>query len=123
MNKILKMLRGGMQSHLIVADMRGIVIPAKTTVDIDMTTGYNKILLKSIEVSCRKNQDLRVEFFEERLRENSRYNSGNVTQEAYDVLDLPFVDQDGQQQMYLRITNLGSVEAEFDVEIRGLELK
>lgn len=123
MNKIIQLLRDGMMQKLIIARGDSPVIPAGATVDFDIDIQVNKLLLKSIEIRSDKNQDFRVEFFEDINRNNSRYNSGKVTLECYDVLDLPFWDERNVHKMYLRITNLGVSESTYHAEVRGLELK
>lgn len=123
MNKIVQLLRDGTMQRLIIKQGASAEIPAGGSFDLDLPIDLNKILLKSIEVTCSKNTEFRVEFFEEPTRTNSRYSSDIVKQEAYDVLDLPYVDKQETETMYFRIHNTSQYAASFTVEVRGLELK
>lgn len=123
MNKIIQLLREGLQSRLIVGNAVTGVVLAGTSVDINVPIEVDQILLKSIEVTANKNVEFRVEFFEESTHTNSRYNSGNVTLENYDVLDLPYRDKESQQVMYFRVHNTDTVDAEYTIEVRGIQLK
>jgi hypothetical protein len=123
MNKIIQLLRDGTQGKLNIGNATTSSVDGGSSVAIEVPIHTNKLLLKSIEVTANKNIDFRVEFFEESTHQNSRYNSGNVAQEVYDVLDLPYVDQEERQMMYFLIHNLSDVEATFTIEVRGIELK
>lgn len=124
MNRIIEALREGMKSKLIVgaADTPS-PIPAKESLMIPVDITTSRLLLKSVEVTCSKNSDFRVEFFEESTLLNSRYNSGIVSQENYDVLDLPYVDKEGTTNMYFVIHNESDFEASYHIEVRGLAMK
>lgn len=123
MNKIIEILRSGFQGKLTIGNATTNSVAAKGSLDCVVPIKTDKLLLKSVEVTANKNIEFRVEFFENTARENSRYNSGNVTQEAYDVLDLPYVDLESQGSMYFTIHNLSDVDASFTIEVRGIELK
>lgn len=124
MNRIIEAIREGMKSKLIVgtADTQ-VPIPARSDLMIPVSIGVNKLLLKSIEVTCSKNTEFRVEFFESLTSTNSRYNSGSVVQESYDVLDLPYVDQDESGSMYFIVHNDSDYEADYHIEVRGIAMK
>lgn len=123
MNKIIQALRQGMQQKLIIGNASSPVIPIGESLYVAVNIGIDKILLKSVEVTCNKNTEFRVEFFEEQAMTNSRYNSGNVTQENYDVLDLPYIDKDETQVMHFLIHNLSNFETEYTLEVRGISMK
>lgn len=124
MNKIIEALRKGMVQKLIIgqaASQGEIMAGMSRLIPVDIHT--NKLLLKSVEVTCSKGIEFRVEFFEEANMSNSRYNSGIVSRENYDVLDLPYVDKEEQNMMYFNITNESDFDAEFTIEVRGVEMK
>lgn len=124
MNKIIEALRKGMVQKLVIgsAETQGEIIAGQSRlVPVDIQT--DKLLLKSIEVTCSKGIEFRVEFFEEATMVNSRYNSGIVSRENYDVLDLPYVDKEEQNMMYVYITNESDFDASFTIEVRGVEMK
>lgn len=124
MNKILRALREGMRQKLIIGsiDTTGMVAP-QTSMYVPVPIGFDKILLKSVEVTCSKNTEFRVEFFEEVAMRNSRYNSGNVMEENYDVLDLPYMDKEETETMHFFIHNLSDFDAEYSIEVRGISMK
>lgn len=123
MNKIVEALRNGMVQKLIVGKIGTGVIAAKTGGYIAVPIDTNHLLLKSIEITCNKNTEFFVQFFEEAAMENSRYNSGTVTKECYDVLDLPFVDKDESYMMHMYIENTSDFDAEYAIEVRGIRMK
>lgn len=112
-----------MQQKLIIGNASSPVIPIGESLYVAVNIGIDKMLLKSVEVTCNKNTEFRVEFFEEQAMTNSRYNSGNVTQENYDVLDLPYIDKDETQVMHFLIHNLSNFETEYTLEVRGISMK
>ena len=124
MNRIIQALREGMQSKLLIgtADTQTPLLAGAERI-IPVAIGVNRMLLKSIEVTCSKNTEFRVEFFEEATAVNSRYNSGIVMQESYDVLDLPYIDKDNTEQMYFLIRNESDFEADYHIEVRGIAMK
>lgn len=123
MNKIIQALREGMIQKLIIGNASIEDVDSKTSVYVPVHIKTNKLLLKSIEVTANKNIPFYVEFFEEKDMKNSRYNSGIVTLENYDVLDLPFIDKDETETMHVRIHNNGDSAASFTIEVRGVSLK
>ena len=70
-----------------------------------------------------ESKDVIIEFFEEDTLVNSRYNSGNVVLENYDVLELPYVDKEYTETMHLVIHNISDGDAQYTAEIRGFELQ
>jgi hypothetical protein len=123
MNRIIEALREGSKSRLIVGTASSPTLPAHTQMAIPVSIGVNKLLLKSVEVTCSKQADFRVEFFEEPSQSHSRYNSGIVTGENYDVLDLPYIDQANSGTMYFLVSNESDGDASYTLEVRGIEMK
>jgi hypothetical protein len=123
MNRIIEALREGMKSKLIIGTADTPSIPAHGELAVPVDVTVSRLLLKSIEVTCSKNTEFRVEFFEESEMLNSRYNSGIVQQEGYDVLDLPYMDKEESNQMYFLITNESDYDATYSIEVRGIAMK
>lgn len=123
MNKIIQALRQGMVQKLHTATVSVPTINAKDDLLVIVPIGLNQLLIKSIEVTCSKQSTFVVEFFEDSLQSNSRYHSGQVTGENYDVLDLPYVDQEEQGQMYFVLHNTSDFDASYTIEVRGIQLK
>lgn len=122
MNKIIQLLREGMVQKLHTATKTTEAIGSKQDALIIVPIAVNQLLLKSIEVTCSKQSSFIVEFFEDSACTNSRYNSGEVSTENYDVLDLPYVDQEQQKQMYFVIHNTSDFDATYTIEVRGIQL-
>lgn len=125
MNKILQTLREGMTQKLIVGTGATGAVNGGQTIPVDIPIEYNKILIKSIEVKCSKNIRFSVAFFENRTDTDPRYDSGLVQHRLIDVLDYAYVDKLDQTKLYMSITNLedSGINATFNIEVRGLQLK
>lgn len=124
MNKIIDALRKGMIQSLVIGTAATTTpLAARSSIMIPVNINSNRLLLKSVEVTCSKGIEFRVEFFEESAMTNSRYNSGVVTRENYDVLDLPYIDKEETARMYFYISNESDFEADFTIEVRGMEMK
>lgn len=113
----------GMKNKLITGKGQTEVIPAGGSATVLLPIQTNKVLVKSIECVANKQTTFFVEFFEDSTLTNSRYNSGEVSSRCYDNLDLPFVDGEEKQQMYVVIHNTSSFETSYRVEVRGTEMK
>lgn len=123
MNKIVQMLREGMKQKLIIGSGAVETVAPGASVYVAVPITVDSLLLKSIEVTCSKNTSFISEFFESAEMNNSRYNSGKVTGENYDVLDLPFVDKDETQTMHFMIHNTSEFESSYTIEVRGIGMK
>lgn len=123
MNRILEALREGMKNKLITGQGQTEVIPAGESVTILLPLKANKVLIKSIECVANKQTTYYMEFFEDSTLVNSRYNSGEVTSRCYDNLDLPYVDTEGNEQMYVVIHNTSAFDTSYRLEVRGTEMK
>jgi hypothetical protein len=124
MNRIIQLLRAGFIPQMIEVSGDIENVPAGQYLDGSVDVGYEKLAISSIEVTCDKNANFIVEFFEEAARTNSRYNSGEVTLENYDQINnLPYRDKEGTTFMYFRIHNLSNVPCSYHIEVRGTPLK
>lgn len=123
MNRILEALKEGMKNKLITGQGQTDVIPAGGSVTVLVPLKANKVLIKSIDVVANKQTMFYAEFFEDSTLTNSRYNSGEVTSRCYDNLDLPFVDKEEKEQMYVVIHNVSNFDTSYRIEVRGTEMK
>lgn len=123
MNRIIDALREGAKSKLIIGTLDTGILPAQSSVMFPVDIQANKLLLKSIEVTGSTNTEFRVEFFEEEAMLHSRYNSGVIVQENYDVLDLPYMNKDEVNLMYVVIHNTSDSDTEYRIEVRGIAMK
>lgn len=123
MNRIIDAIREGSKAKLVIAGFDTGEVPGKSSIVCPVDLQEKKVLLKSIEVEASTNTSFRVEFFEEEALLNSRYNSGEVSHENYDVLDLPFINKEDKTMMYVVVYNTSDSTSRYHIEVRGTALK
>lgn len=99
-----------------------IVIPASSFKTLSYDTGFDKIDVRTLRVICSDNLPIQVVIYESTNGTSSPVYVSLEDTSIYDILNLPYTDKDGTQQIHILIknSNLSDVNVSLDIKLTNL---
>lgn len=87
---------------------------------LDIEKGVNRFIIKTVYIEGSDNSSIGVDISTKAANGFIIYKNAITTNLLYDVIDLPFIDEDKTEKMHLKVKNTGSESSNFYIRISGL---
>ena len=99
-----------------------VALESGSQVSLPIETNTGKLILKTIYIKSLEGAAIDVEIVSSTDNENSFlfYRNAITTHELYDVVDIPYMDEDETNKLHLVLRNRGNIEAPYSIRISAL---
>ena len=93
------------------------LVPAGSSVFLDLDAAFNKYDIRTLEVSSDKSVTLDVEIFDSSAEPRRKIYQSNKEVYIYDIVNVPCHDKDESQKLHIKINNYGNEDANVSIVV------